>query len=143
MERYNLIWSMCENIGEIERHFNGLQAGYRKLAAGWVLALFIVIGFVVFSQRGKLNENFDCLLPFVSALGVVAFIGILIIWIIDLGVYHRLLLGVFYAGKRLEEDNKWLPAIHHNMSALGPNVMRNIMSFYVFAASLALGACRI
>jgi len=41
------IWNFYIELGLMERHFNEIQAGYRRLASTWMLAVLAAIGFVL------------------------------------------------------------------------------------------------
>ena len=82
-----------------ERHFDELESKYRALASTWVLATFVGIGFVL--TRGELQLPFDRLVA-VTAVGVAGSAGIVLLWVMDLLVYHQLLGVVFMQGLALE-----------------------------------------
>lgn len=138
---HKLIWSMYEEMGRAERHFNGLQAGYRKLVAGWILALFGALGFLLYPSNISVTANESMSMTFIFALGLVAFAGITALWILDLLVYHRLLLAYFFAGEDLETANHWLPPVRTNMLKLNEKwpVMHKVIVFYVVSLAICAG----
>jgi len=82
-------------------------------------------------------------------LGVAAAIGILLLWMLDVLVYHRLLLAYFEDGKEIERACDWLPPFRNRMkSPNGRNAVRkNIAGFYAGLATAAVlvagfGACK-
>ena len=133
---------MCEEMGRGERHFNELQAGYRKLASSWVIALFGAFAFLFF-PTGDSNSRLgtDAAMIFTLALALVALAGIAAIWILDLLVYHRLLLAYFFAGQKLENDYSWLPRVRNNMSALNSSwpVLKKVVLFYAVCLAVCIG----
>ena len=67
-----LAWDVLKELGNSERHFNNLEAEYRKLASIWLLAGFAGMGFI-------LKENPQMAVPreiALVAIGLAASIGI-------------------------------------------------------------------
>ena len=128
------VWKMYAEIGTIERHFNDLQSKYRVMASTWLLAAFTGIGFV-FSKT--LNTHIPEEL-IAAGIATASAIGISLIWILDLLVYHRLLAAAFAEGYELEQQHSWLPCIHTNMYNLhnGIGVLPKVVWFYVTGAAI-------
>lgn len=131
-----LIWSMYQEIGVIERHFNELESGYRTMASTWLLAAFGAIGFILTVNSGTLAWK-DLI---IGGIGFSASVGLYLLWTLDLLVYHRLLDSAFIEGKRLEARHRWLPQVRHNMMKLqgGRGVMRKIVLFYLLSTEVML-----
>src|SRR5690349_11361873 len=93
MELYN-------HIGAEERHFNELELEYRKLGSQWLLVSLGAIGFVL-GKGGELPVN-----GWVLVIGIctAATIGIFILWMLDIKVYHELLHAAFREGVLLERQ---------------------------------------
>ena len=123
-------------LGDLERHFNELESRYRSLASTWLLAAFAGIAFVI---SEPIDISFDRLLA-ITGIGIAGSIGIMLLWNLDLMVYHKLLNAVFIEGLELEEKYKWLPAVRTNMKALhgGTGVEPRIVWFYVGGTSVLL-----
>jgi len=101
----------CNFIKEVQ-HFDNLQTHFRLLSSTILLGSIAAIGFL-FSLE---NLNIPLGKSFVALL--VAFIGItslLTLWYVDLKFYERLLVSNFAEAYRLENENDWLPKVHHNM----------------------------
>lgn len=110
MEIYN-------HIGKEERHFNGLELEYRKLASHWLLVTLGAIGFVL-SKKEVVPVSIWAL---VIGICIAASVGILVIWFLDMKVYHELLHAAFREGVRLEREfPQLLPQIRNNMVKLHP-----------------------
>lgn len=128
MEIYN-------HIGEEERHFNGLELEYRKLASHWLLATLGAIGFLL-SKKEDVPVNIWAL---VIGICVAASVGILVIWFLDMKVYHELLHAAFREGVRLEREfPQLLPQIRNNMvkSQFGGDIVNRVMLYYFFSIVL-------
>ena len=127
-EEYKRIWSIYRELGVLERHFNNLQARYRALASTWLLAALAGAGFV-------LSEKRNLLIPrelIIAGIGVGGSIGIYLLWVLDLLVYHRLLDAAFIEASNLETTHKWLPQIRNNMRRLlGGKGLSLVVWFYV------------
>lgn len=134
------IWSFVTEIGKAERDFNSLQAGYRKLASTWLLAVFAGLGYLlnpVELSVGKIQLGLEEPL-LVIALGVAGYFGILVLWLLDIFVYHRLLVSYFRQGHELEGKHSWLPQVRHDMDGV-PAIMFATL-FYLALATVAFFA---
>ena len=130
MEIYN-------HIGEEERHFNSLELEYRKLTSHWLLVSLGAIGFVL-SKKEVVPINIWAL---VIGICVAATIGILVIWFLDMRVYHELLHAAFREGVRLEREfPEFLPQIRNNMvkSQQGGDIIKRVMLYYFFSILLLI-----
>lgn len=134
-ELFDRVWNFYAEMGNEERHFNGLQSTYRALASTWLLAAFAAIGFVLSEKFGECP--IDKLLM-VVIIGVMAAVGIWLIWIMDLRVYHPLLSSAFRQGRLLEERYPWLPQMRtdmmHRMNNRG--VVPRVVWFYIAGVSI-------
>lgn len=142
-DTFERVWKIVEEIGVQERHFNGLQTSYRSMASAWLLAAFGAIGFVL-SQKFEFAIDRELLITAIAAAGAI---GIALLWILDLLVYHRLLDSCFIEGLILEERYPWLPPFRGNMMRTqeGQGVLFRTVGFYlgpiiflVLIAALAL-----
>jgi hypothetical protein len=139
---FDRVWALTQEIGVQERHFNQLQSGYRNMASAWLLATFAGIGFVV-STPLHVTAAPELL---VAGLASAGSIGISLLWIVDLLVYHRLLDSCFIEGLILEEQYAWLPPFRNNMmrTQQGHGVLFRIVGFYAapigFLILVAAGA---
>ena len=128
MEIYN-------HIGEEERHFNSLELEYRKLASHWLLVSLGAIGFVL-SKKEVVPINIWML---VIGICIAASVGILVIWFLDMKVYHELLHAAFREGVQLEREfPELLPQIRNNMvkSQIGGDIIKRVMLYYFFSILL-------
>jgi len=128
-DTFERVWKIVEEIGVQERHFNGLQTSYRNMASAWLLAAFGAIGFVL-SQKFEVAVDRELLITAIAAAGAI---GIALLWIADLLVYHRLLDSCFIEGLILEERYPWLPPFRGNMMRTqeGQGVLFRTVSFYL------------
>lgn len=138
MEKFDKdIWSVVQELGENERHFNNLQHNYRVLASTWLLAMFAGVGFVLTAE--KLPISYQLIMTF---LGVSSAFGITLLWNLDLRVYHQLLDSCFVEGLKIEKNNLWLPQLRSNMlktqnvKPLG--VLARVVWFYILGNSISL-----
>jgi hypothetical protein len=135
-ELFDRVWRVVEECGEAERHFNQLQSVYRGVASTWLLATFAGVGYLLYDKDGKVSH------PGIAALICLAgFVGILLIWVLDLDVYHRLLVAVFREGLAVENYYTWLPKYRRNMHSVGRNAnssdpIRRRLAFYYVGTEL-------
>ena len=94
---------------ESERHFNETQAGIRNHAATWMLAAFAAIAILLKSEE-KVNWLVSPAV-LVGVVGIMATLGLLVLWINDQLVYQRLLDCGFIIALKMEYDNPQLPPI--------------------------------
>lgn len=132
---FDQLMEIYNHIGEEERHFNSLELEYRKLASHWLLVALGAIGFVL-SKKEVVPINIWVL---VIGICVAASVGILVIWFLDMKVYHELLHAAFREGVRLEREfPQLLPQIRNNMikSQEGGDIIRRVMLYYFFSLLL-------
>src|ERR1700731_2326635 len=131
---FDRVWRVMQEIGNAERHFNGLQQTYRALASTWLLATFGAAGYIL-ERLGNSTTSSPALL---AVLGIAAGIGIVLLWNLDLLVYHRLPDSFFVEGLRLEQRYSWLPPVRENMMAVHGNkgILPKVVWFYALSSSL-------
>lgn len=136
------VWDIYKALTEECRHFNALESTYRTFASTWLLATFGGIGFIL---KETPTAHPLLLVAGVSAAGAL---GIHLLWLMDIMVYHRLLTAVFAEQLLLEGRYARLPQTAHGMMAVqdGAGVLPKVVWFYVapytllvLAASLAIG----
>jgi ABC-type uncharacterized transport system fused permease/ATPase subunit len=93
-----------KELGTYERHFNQMQSVCRSLASTWLLATFAGIGYIF----EKFTANYGSTGVSVAAalVALAGGTGISLLWIIDVVVYHRLLVAVAEQAKRLEAEHR-------------------------------------
>jgi len=125
---YKSLTDQCE-------HFNSLESTYRTLASTWLLAAFAGIGFILKDIQSK-----HALLLIALVAGAAA-IGIFLLWLLDLMVYHRLLSAAFAERLALENRYPWLPQVAHGMMDAhgGAGVVPKIVWFYIASYILLIG----
>ena len=126
---------MCE-LGEQQRHFNGLQSHYRTMASTWLLGTLTGIG-LVYSDKVVLPIPPELA---VAVLATAASLGIVLLWMLDILVYHELLVANYEAGKDLEREYAWLPQVRDRYSRghSGAPVRVRASRFYIASAQLLL-----
>jgi len=132
---FDQLMEIYNHIGEEERHFNSLELEYRKLASHWLLVSLGAIGFVL-SKKEVVPINIWIL---VIGICVAASVGILVIWYLDMKVYHELLHAAFKEGVKLEREfPHYLPQIRNNMikSQSGGDIIKRVMLYYFFSILL-------
>ena len=92
-----------KELGTYERHFNQMQSVCRSLASTWLLATFAGIGYIFekFTTYGSTGVRLAAAL-----VALAGGTGISLLWIIDVVVYHRLLVAVTEQSKKLETEHK-------------------------------------
>jgi ABC-type microcin C transport system permease subunit YejE len=110
---------------------------YRKLASQWLLVSLGAVGFVLS------KEHLMPVQPWVLVISIclAASVGILVLWMLDLKVYHELLHAAFKEGVKLENDYpEFLPQIRNNMvnSQTGGDVIARVIYYYYFSILLLL-----
>lgn len=98
-----------QDIREYEHHFNNIELEIRKLASVWLLAALGAIAYLVKgADTSTLLMKPGQLAALVCLMGNL---GLLVLWILDQMVYHRLLNAVFLLGLRMEYKFKYLPPV--------------------------------
>lgn len=96
------------SIATYEHHFNNMETEVRKFASAWLLASLAALAYIVRQQLS--NSLVDAKLLIIIVC-LMANTGLVILWILDQLVYHRLLNAVFLLGLRLEFKHSQLPPI--------------------------------
>jgi hypothetical protein len=126
---FESVWKVIQECGEEERHFNQLQGIYRGLASTWILATLGAVGYLLFNKDTASVPPFQLYLV-AAAVCAVGATGVVLIWILDLKVYHRLLVAVFDQGLNLEDKFEWLPRFRTNMTESKRNPVRKRLAYY-------------
>ena len=101
----------CNFIKEI-KHFDNMQTYFRILSSTILLGSIAALGFLFSIQ------TFQIAFQRIFSSCVILLIGIstlFSLWHIDLKFYERLLVSNFAEAFRLENENDWIPKVHHNM----------------------------
>ena len=96
------------SIATYEHHFNDMEMEVRKFASAWLLASLGAIAYLV---RQQLTDSLVDAKLLIVIVCLMANLGLLILWILDQMVYHRLLNAVFLLGLRMEYTYAELPPI--------------------------------
>lgn len=134
---FDKLMKVYDHIGEEERHFNELELEYRKLASQWLLVALGAIGFVLTKQEELPISNW----LLVIGICVAASVGIFVLWMLDLKVYHELLHAAFKEGVYLEyKYPDLLPKVRINMirSQHCGDIITKVMLFYFFSILLLI-----
>ena len=85
---FNRVWEFIKSCDDREKHFNDLQNRYRVLASTWFLATFAGMGFALTTTlQGAIPR--DGILSVIATAGIV---GLTMLWVVDVLVYHDLLI---------------------------------------------------
>ncbi|MEE9555577.1 MAG: hypothetical protein V3W18_14920 [candidate division Zixibacteria bacterium] len=126
-----------------EHHFNKMETEIRKLASVWLLASLGAIAFFVRgAYLGEGGETITMLPPkaLISIICMMGTIGLLVLWILDQMVYHRLLNAVFLLGLRMEYLHESLPPIRTLMFLFSRRLgMSRYLRWYYLVPMFGLG----
>jgi hypothetical protein len=106
---------LFKELGTYERHFNQIQNVCRGFASTWLLAAFGAFGYII-TNRVQIQGIVDYKLVG-SLLALSGATGIFLLWLLDVLVYHNLLLAVTAAREALEE--KGLPRLDFSKRRIG------------------------
>jgi hypothetical protein len=127
-----LRWKFAAELMSAERHFNSMQNHCRTMASTWLLAAFGGIGFI----HAEKLERADLLAGVVAIAGAF---GILLLWVLDVKVWHRLLLANYMEGRALEKANNWQPQVRTRLGEYrGLPVRVHISNFYAAGVAALL-----
>lgn len=139
---FEQLMAIYNHVGEEERHFNTIELEYRKLASQWLLVSLGAIGYVM---TEKVSISIDAWI-LVIAICMAACVGIFILWMLDIKVYHQLLHAAFKEGVLLEDEHpELLPQIRNNMlaSQTGGDIIKRVILYYFFSILLLLSIANI
>lgn len=129
-------WKIVLECGEQERHFNQLQSTYRSLCSTWLLGVFAGIGFILSAERLPGVESFRALM--VCGIALAGTVGIILLWTLDLLVYHKLLDAFFSEALKVERAFLFLPPFRSNMLRAHQNkgVLPKVVWFYAGSSTV-------
>lgn len=130
--------AVYREIGELERHFNSMQSIYRGLASTWFLAGYAGVGFLYSTKSWNLEIVDKDVAASLTCLAAAT--GICLLWLVDVRVYHTLLLALLERAKKFESDFE-IPAFRTRaaQATLGPlrlSIRAKISLFYAIPATL-------
>ena len=135
-----------QEIREYEQHFNSLETEIRKLASGWLLAALGAIAYLIKSAymgdpaapASKFLVEPGLLIFFVCLAGNL---GLVVLWILDQMVYHRLLNAVFLLGLMMEYKYAYLPPVRTLMMlySLKRGMARYLRYYYFIPMAVLAG----
>lgn len=135
--QFDEVMKLIQHIGDEERHFNSLELEYRKLSSQWLLVSIAAMGFI-FTQQKNLPFNAWII---IAALCAASSIGIFVLWMMDVKVYHELLHAAFRHGVMLEmEHDRFLPPMRIEMveSQTGGDILKRVKYFYFYSVVVLL-----
>jgi len=132
---FESVWKIVQECGEEERHFNTLQSVYRGVASSWLLAAFGAVGYLLFDKDGKVMHPWMA-----GGICILGALGICLLWMLDLHIYHRLLEAAFKQGRDLETTFAWLPRFRSESQLCTKGRVRRRLVLYYFFTTLAPAA---
>lgn len=150
------IIEIYSNINDQINNLRQTEFTLRALLATWFAAISASIGFVlvnhdkivVYKPESFVNVNsavfFVC-----AAIALVGWWGLLLIWRLDIRIYHRLLDSYFRGALEFEEKYEWLPKCNtYAVSRLYPHakarqsVLVQVKEFYCSVSTTFLVGCQ-
>jgi hypothetical protein len=136
------IIEIYKELGLYERHFNQIQNLFKGLSSTWFLAGFTAIGYLFSTNISSLPININLA---ASLVCLVVCTGILLFWMMDVLVYHKLLLATIETGENFKSKNsinEFIQLRENWKSYTSGFRVRNAMSiFYLVQCSiLVVGA---
>lgn len=133
------IIKLYDKISTSEQHFNTLQLEYRKLSSIWLLAMFGGVGFLLIKvSEAELNTR----IVLIGLISLGGALGICLIWLLDLVVYHRLLRAYFLTGLMLEKQySEYLPptrSIMRHLDSHKKQILNHIVLYYFLTSLVCL-----
>jgi hypothetical protein len=132
---FDRVWSVMLDLTEQERHFNTLQSNYRTLASTWLLATLAGVG-ILFSDKMRLPVAPEIVGGCLVTAGAI---GIALLWMLDLLIYHEMLVHNDEAAKALEAEYVWLPRVRtRKWREQSWSVRERVSIFYVASIQLLI-----
>ena len=132
---FDQVMQLINHVANEEMHFNSLELEYRKLGSHWLLASLGAMGYLLSRQNTMMLDIWIL----ISGIAVVSAIGIFILSVMDMKVYHELLHGAYKEGLKLEQVYpEFLPPIRTNMrdSMIGKDIIKRVIYYYLGCISL-------
>lgn len=134
-EEFERVWPVMTDLAERQRHFNTIQGHYRTMTSTWLLAALAGVGFIYSAKDLTTPFGRDLL---AAMLAGVSALGVGLLWMLDVIVYHELLVASYNAAKRLEVRYTWLPGVraHRRKHARDSTVREKVSLFYLGTMAL-------
>lgn len=135
-DEFDQVMRQVDQISQHEFHLEKLEAGYRKMASVWLLAALLACGLIL---KSKSTIPFDAWY-LIIAVATATSVGIGILWMLDLKVYHRLVHIYLAEGIRLEQSFSWLRPVRSHMFRFQKSgvLVRRVQFFYFVSILLLL-----
>ena len=130
---FDKVWAMMLELGEQQRHFNQMQTQYRTIASTWLLGTIAALGFVYSKENIPLSPDILAV-----SLCIVAAFGIVLLWILDILVYHELLVVNFTQAEDLEAEYTWLTQVQSQYRLTQGNSSVRVRASRFYAGSVIL-----
>lgn len=102
------------NVG-YQHHYNEIKFIYKKMAVVWAGSAVAAFGYLVSGDEIGLPFS---MLTGVFFLCLMATVAIVLLWFLDINIYHRILRAIFAGNILLENRCKRLSQSHHYMIQL-------------------------
>lgn len=134
-----IYYGLNSKLRVYQYHYNAAKVKNKLVSLTWIIASFIGFGYLLSGQETGLPLN---ILTTISLLACLSTIGLMLLWFLDIVVYHRLIEAIFTEQLLLEESFPILSATHHNMVELLAKGKKNPVifdaSFYACFTSIFL-----
>ena len=114
-EEYAVAYGLDSKMRHYSAHYSFIKTKYKALATTWLLATFIAVGYLIRGvEIGLPVSNYIA----IAFLSVLASLGILLLYFLDVGIYHRLLEAIFVESLKLEKKYPFLSDTEKNIIKL-------------------------
>lgn len=138
----SIAYGLYSKIESYQSHYNAVKTKYKVLGLTWILATFAGIGYLLAGKEVGLPIS---KLIAISLLCLVSSSGLLLIYFLDISIYHRLLEALYRGALELENKNPFLAKTNHTMKPLlfkhntGPEVLDALFYVYFIFTLLIIG----
>jgi hypothetical protein len=110
-----IAYGLFVKMQKLKMHYYSIKLRYKILASTWILASFIGLGYLISGKEIGLPTD---LFTGIISVGILAAIGISLLYFFDIFIYHRLLHVIFVVSMDFEKKYKFLPQLSHDAVSL-------------------------
>jgi len=112
-----LYYGINSKLRVYQYHYNASKVKNKLVSMTWIIASFVGFGYLLSGQEVGLPLN---TLTTISLLACLSTIGLMLLWFLDVVVYHRLIESIFTEQLILEDTFPGLSSTHHHMVIVDP-----------------------
>ena len=129
-EKSSICYGLYSKLLNLQNYYNQIQNSNKKVAATWLIASFIGMGYV-FSKKASHLPLDPLILLIIIAFGTIC--GITLLWFLDIYVYQTYFYAIILENLKFEKKYEWFPKVNKHIGVLESDSKKqlNQSNFYM------------